>query len=75
VKIGKGSVVKDSIIFADTTIGEGCHIARSILDENVLVEANVTIGGDEKIAVVAADVKLGTGITIDAGEMVERDRK
>ena len=75
VKIGKGSVVKDSIIFADTTIGEGCHITRSILDEKVKVEANVTIGGDEKIAVVAAEVKLGTGITISAGEMVERDRR
>ena len=74
VKIGKGALVKDSIIFADTTVGEGCHITRSILDEKVQVEANVTIGGGEKIAVVAADVKLGTGITINAGEMVERDR-
>ena len=41
VVIGKGTVVRDSIIMKETTIGEGCTIDRSVIAENVTVGDHV----------------------------------
>ena len=46
VVIGKGSVIRDSIIMNQTQIGEGCEINKAIIAENV-------VGGNQ--------VKLGVG--------------
>lgn len=37
VKIGKGSVIRDSIITQDTVIGERCSIRNVITDKNVVI--------------------------------------
>ena len=37
VKIGKGSVIRDSIITQDTVIGERCSIRNVITDKNVII--------------------------------------
>ena len=42
--IGKGSVVRDSIIMQDVTIGDNCVIEKAIIAENVNIGDNVTIG-------------------------------
>ncbi len=48
VKIGKGSVVRDSILMNGTTIGDNCTVTKGIIAENVVISDNVTIGdGDE----------------------------
>ncbi|MFA6627029.1 MAG: glucose-1-phosphate adenylyltransferase [Bacilli bacterium] len=75
VKVGVGSIVQDSIIFADTVIGEGCHIKRTIIDENVVIHDHAMIGGDGKITVIASDTVIGEGIHIDSGDIVEKDRR
>ena len=48
VRIGKGSIVRDSIIMNETVIGDGCEITKAIIAEKVSVGNNVKMGvGDE----------------------------
>ena len=44
VIIGKGSVVRDSIIMRDVTIGENCVIEKAIIAENTEVGGDAVIG-------------------------------
>ena len=49
VTIGKGTVVRDSIIMNETVIGDGCEINKGIVAENVAIGNNVKLGvGEEK---------------------------
>ncbi len=48
VRVGKGSVIHDSIIMKDTEIGENVVINKSIIAENVKIGNNAVLGtGDE----------------------------
>ena len=49
VTIGKGTVVRDSIIMNNTTIGDGCALDKAIVAENVTVGNNVTLGAGEEV--------------------------
>lgn len=48
VTIGKGTVVRDSIIMNQTQIGEGCEINKAIIAENVVVGNHVRLGVGEE---------------------------
>ena len=49
VQIGRGAVIRDSIIMRDTVIGDNVTIDKSIIAENCKIGSNVEIGfGDEK---------------------------
>ena len=49
VTIGKGTVVRDSIVMKDTCIGEGVTIDKSIIAENCQIGDHVVLGiGEEK---------------------------
>jgi glucose-1-phosphate adenylyltransferase len=48
VRIGKNTVVRDSIIMNESVIGEGCDITKAIIAERVKVGNNIVMGfGDE----------------------------
>ena len=48
VTIGKGAVVRDSIIMNGTVIGEGCELNKAIVAENVVIGNHTRLGiGDE----------------------------
>ncbi|MDD2978450.1 MAG: glucose-1-phosphate adenylyltransferase [Hespellia sp.] len=44
VTVGKGSVIRDSIIMQNVTIGEGCVVDKGIIAEGTKVGSNVVIG-------------------------------
>ncbi len=44
VTIGKGSIVRDSIIMRDVTIGEGCVIDHAVIAEGSTIGSNVVMG-------------------------------
>jgi len=44
VYVGKGAIVKDSVIFSNTKIGENTQIEKSIIDKKVKIGSNVIIG-------------------------------
>jgi ADP-glucose pyrophosphorylase len=48
VTIGKGTVVRDSIIMNETSIGQNCELNKSIVAENVKIEDNVRLGIGEE---------------------------
>lgn len=48
VTIGKGSIVRDSIIMNQTIIGEGCELNKAIVAENVEIGNNVKLGVGEE---------------------------
>jgi len=48
VRIGKGTVIRDSIIMNESVIGENCEINKGIIAERVTVGGGVVMGiGDE----------------------------
>lgn len=48
VTIGKGTVVRDSIIMNQTQIGDGCELNKAIVAENVQIGNNVKLGVGEE---------------------------
>lgn len=46
VKIGKGSIVRNSIIMQKTEIGENAHLNYVILDKRLTIKSGVTLIGD-----------------------------
>ncbi|MBR6380105.1 MAG: glucose-1-phosphate adenylyltransferase [Lachnospiraceae bacterium] len=49
VTIGKGTVIRDSIVMNDTVLGQGCEIYKGIIAEGVTVGNGVKLGvGEEK---------------------------
>ena len=63
--IGKGSVVRDSIIMRDVSIGENCVIEKAIIAENTDIGSNVSIGiGSDAPNRVRPDIYNGGLATI-----------
>ena len=49
VTIGEGTVVRDSIVMNETTIGSGCELNKAIVAENVVIEDDVKLGIGEEV--------------------------
>jgi len=49
VEIGKGAVIRDSIIMNDTVIGEGAQINKTIIAENTVIGKGVVTGTGEEV--------------------------
>lgn len=47
VKVGKGTVVKNSILLQDTYIGENCNLGCVITDKNVVIRDERNLSGHE----------------------------
>ncbi len=81
VKIGEGSVVRDSVILNDVVIGKNCIIEKSIIDKNSVVGDNCVIGtGDdytpnkERPDILNSGINvIGKRITIPQGMVIERN--
>ncbi|HZK23188.1 MAG TPA: glucose-1-phosphate adenylyltransferase, partial [Atopostipes sp.] len=60
VKIGKNSVVKDSVIMPNAVIGENVYVEKAIIGENArLYEGAQVIGREGAIEVVGNEERLG----------------
>ncbi len=63
VRVEKGAVIQESVIFAGVTISEGARIRRAIIDKNVMIPPHTHIGyspeEDE-----ARGFKVSEGITV-----------
>ena len=62
VKVMKGAVVCDSVIFDNCVIGEGAKVNFVMLDSDVKIGAGCTVGVDKSIA--AGVTVIGTGISV-----------
>lgn len=59
VRVGKGAVVKNSILFQDTIISDHSSVAYTVCDKNVVIRNNVNISGHSTLP-----------LYIDRGKMV-----
>ena len=76
VVIGKGTVVRDSIIMNYSSIGSGCQINKAIIAENVTIEDNVITGeGDEVPNEKAAHIYTDGLVTIGEKSIIPSNVK
>ena len=54
VKIGKGAVVRNSILMQDTVVEDGASLEYVITDKNVHIQANKSLTGNEAFQVYVA---------------------
>jgi glucose-1-phosphate adenylyltransferase len=77
VKVGKGALVEDSVIFSNTVIEEGAQVRLSIIDEDVVIRKNSIVGttdvSSDKITVVSSQVTVGEGAHVLPGSILEKD--
>ena len=62
VVIGKGSVIRDSIIMRNSTIGEGVQMDKAIIAEDVTIGNNVVLGCGEEAPNVLKPAVYSFGI-------------
>lgn len=80
VSIGKGSVIKDSIIMRDVVIGDNCVIEKAIIAEDTKVGNDVIIGVGEEIPnkerpniYCGGLVTIGENTTIPSGVQIGKN--
>lgn len=60
VRLGKGSVIKDSFVMPNVIIGENCRIEKAIIGENARIHDGAeVIGTDDEIAVLGYEEEIG----------------
>ena len=76
VTVEAGAVVRNSVVMSGCTIKSGAVVSYAILDEDVLIDANATVGAtaaaeeEQTIAVVGNGVHIGAGVRVAMGEMI-----
>ena len=77
VIVEEGALVKDAVVLANSVIKAGATVSYSIIDENVMVGKNANIGVSKdataEIVVLGRDVTVADGVTVDKGQMHEKD--
>ncbi len=82
VKVGKGAVVRDSIIMPGAVIEDGAEVHYSIVAEDVVIKKNARVGERPEdltstegwgISVLGEGITVGEGAVIKAKVMVEQD--
>jgi len=76
VKIGKGAVVKNSIVMPGSVIEEGAVVEYSIIAENVKICDGAHVGSSEserEITVIGNDLTVGVNATVGKGKIIDCD--
>jgi glucose-1-phosphate adenylyltransferase len=65
VRVGRGAVIRDSVVMTDTDVGEGAILDRVIVDKRVRVGAGARLGaGDGSAPNREQPERLNTGLTV-----------
>ena len=80
VKVEEGAVVGDAVIMGQTIIRSGAVVKHCIVAENVLIESDAVVGampedGEDGVATIASNVRIGKGAKIGPKAMVRNQVK
>jgi len=79
VRIAKGAIVEDSVIFAQTTIEAGAEVRAAVVDSQCTIGRGARVGetppgtrvGDDRIVLVGHESRVGRGVHIAPGARLE----
>ena len=80
VKVEEGAVVEDAVVMGQTVIRSGAVVKHCIVAENVLIESDAVVGampedGEDGVATIASNVRIGKGSKIGPKAMVRNQVK
>ena len=80
VKVEEGAVVEDAVIMGQTIIRSGAVVKHCIVAENVLIESDAVVSempedGEDGVATIASNVRIGKGAKIGPKAMVRNQVK
>jgi glucose-1-phosphate adenylyltransferase len=79
-RVGKGAIVRDSVILPDAVIEDGAVVQYSIVGQDAVICKNATVGAPKEtcdsgaIAVVGDNVRIGENAQVAPGEMIGENR-
>lgn len=79
VRVAKGAVVEDSVVFAQTTIEAGAEVRGAIIDSVSTIARGAKVGetppgtriGDDRLVLVGRDSRIGRGVVVAPGARLE----
>ena len=79
VRVAKGAVVEDSVIFAETVIEAGAEVRAAVVDSRCTIGRRSRVGatppgsriGDDRLVLVGRDSRVARGSVIGAGARLE----
>lgn len=76
VTIGRGAIIRDSIIMKDAEIGDGCNVNKAIIAEGVEIGKNVELGvGDEVLNKLKPDIYAFGLVTVGENSVIPSNVK
>lgn len=81
-RIGKGAVIRDSVIMPGAVVMEGAVVEYAIVAEDAVIHPGAHVGvspehfaggGEWGITLIASGVHIGEGVTVGANQMIEED--
>ena len=57
----------DSVLLPGVLVRAGATVTRAVLDDNVVVGAGATVGGDGEISLVGREARVADGAQLAAG--------
>jgi len=79
VRVAKGAIVEDSVVFAQTTIEAGAEVRGAIIDSGSTIARGAKVGqtppgtriGDDRLVLVGRDSRIGRGVVVAPGARLE----
>jgi glucose-1-phosphate adenylyltransferase len=78
VVVEAGAVVRDSVVFADTTVRAGATVDWAVLDQGCVVEADAVVGAaaaevadDDGLVLAGRGSRIAAGVRVPAGARLE----
>lgn len=78
VRVAKGAVVEDSVVFAQTTIEAGAEVRGAVVDSRCTIARGAKVGetppgtriGDDRLVLVGRDSRIGRAVVVAPGAVV-----
>ncbi|CAN7281364.1 glucose-1-phosphate adenylyltransferase family protein [Knoellia sp. LjRoot47] len=79
VRVGRGALVEDSVVFAQTTIEAGAEVRGAVVDSECTIARGAWVGetppgtrvGDDRIVLVGHESRVGRNVVVPPGARLE----